>query len=717
MVEDKMRRKRIYSRFMTASPLLSSSAFPGKEECISRANRYLGVKESMLECFPDPYPEEILYSVWARFSDQVRYSSKQDVLRELFGSRMHWAGVEFPCHLGYLVDHLPFGHSYTVDWFIEHHTLLPYYRPFLPPERIKRMRELMINGGINNPINRIVGVVSRETRSPLWLRYCPSCVEHDTELFGECYWHRLHQVLGVEICPVHMTFLENSPVLARGPFAAREFISAERAIQATPSRVAVPSPFYKELMDIAADALYLLTNSCDCCGHDYLRKQYQALLSQRGFIARNGRIRVSEFLVSFADYYPSELLHLLHSEFKQMRYPGMSWPARMLVSRESQHPMHHLLVLHFLECKAETFFQQDLQPQKPFGDGPWPCLNPACEHYQERTIISYQLKRKTERLVGRFACECGFTYTRPGPDRSPEDAFRRERILSFGVVWEMKLREYWSDLTLFLDEISSRLGIHKSMLKRLISKLQLPSPRIPSWKQGSKELTRYSTETISWHREQWLVLIGEFPRESRTFLQKKRWNLYTWLNLYDKEWLMSHSPPRKKQQRAISARVKLQTSGEAIVYEDKEICDIRTADAVYSAARSLKVPSDTPKKVTFKAILKEVPELVAVRSRPEDYPRTKRVLQDVLETNEEFNLRKIEGTLRKYQEERTCPRQWLFIERAHLGPDTLRSQIIRRALDEAMTALSQFLYGDFTLFLTHDEAILNEEVANARGLP
>jgi hypothetical protein len=62
----------------------------------------------------------------------------------------------------------------------------------------------------------------------------------------------------------------------------------------------------------------------------------------------------------------------------------------------------------------------------------------------------------------------------------------------------------------------------------------------------------------------------------------------------------------------------------------------------------------------------------------------------VLETKEAFGLRKIEGTLQKYLEERICPGKWLFTKRAGLGSALLRSQIIQRALDEAMTALSQF---------------------------
>jgi TniQ protein len=201
----------------------------------------------MIEHLPDPHPDEILYSVWARYSDQVRSPSKQDVFRELLGSVARSAVVELPCRLGYFVDHLPFGHHYTVDWFIDHHTLLPFYSPFMPPERLMRVREIMIQGRATAPLHLMIGVVTKKTASPPWLRYCPECVEHDRKLFGECYWHRLHQVVGVEICPLHKTFLENSTVRTRGPHAAREFISAERTIQAVLPRKAVSSPFYNIL--------------------------------------------------------------------------------------------------------------------------------------------------------------------------------------------------------------------------------------------------------------------------------------------------------------------------------------------------------------------------------------------------------------------------------------------------------------------------------------
>ena len=57
----------------------------------------------MLEYFPDPYPDEILYSVWARLSDRVRSQSKQEVLRELFGSKHYRGGVDLPVTLALLL--------------------------------------------------------------------------------------------------------------------------------------------------------------------------------------------------------------------------------------------------------------------------------------------------------------------------------------------------------------------------------------------------------------------------------------------------------------------------------------------------------------------------------------------------------------------------------------------------------------------------------------
>src|SRR5713101_4401270 len=97
----------------------------------------------MIAYFRDPYPDELLYSDWARCGDRVRYPYKTRLLKDLFGSNKIRPNVDLPCYLRYFVDNLPPEHGYTTDYFIDHHTLLPFYGAFFPPERLRRIKEQM----------------------------------------------------------------------------------------------------------------------------------------------------------------------------------------------------------------------------------------------------------------------------------------------------------------------------------------------------------------------------------------------------------------------------------------------------------------------------------------------------------------------------------------------------------------------------------------------
>src|SRR5260221_2079919 len=214
---------------------------------------------AMIASFCDPYPDELLYSVWARYGDRVRYPYKTKVLQELFGSSNIRPNIDLPCYLKYFTDNLPPGHRYTTDYFIDHHTLLPFYGVFLPSERLKSLKEQM-NSSDPFSIYYRAGMTSgsRGIPVPSWLRYCPRCVEEDRVQFGKCYWHRLHQVPGVELCPIHSMMLEQSLLPYRGAENELGLVSAEQAIQLASPRPAASSPFFKFLMPIANEVFYLL---------------------------------------------------------------------------------------------------------------------------------------------------------------------------------------------------------------------------------------------------------------------------------------------------------------------------------------------------------------------------------------------------------------------------------------------------------------------------
>ncbi|HEY9707490.1 MAG TPA: TniQ family protein, partial [Oculatellaceae cyanobacterium] len=95
----------------------------------------------MIPCFPVPLPDELLYSLIARYSDRMQYPDKQSLHQELFADKNATAVVDLPSHLSHLLGVLPPVHGYTVERLIDEHTLLPFYSPFLPTERVNLIRE------------------------------------------------------------------------------------------------------------------------------------------------------------------------------------------------------------------------------------------------------------------------------------------------------------------------------------------------------------------------------------------------------------------------------------------------------------------------------------------------------------------------------------------------------------------------------------------------
>jgi hypothetical protein len=164
----------------------------------------------MIGFFPDPYPDEILYSACARYSRWVKYPNKQSSLIEILGKRGLSAIVDFPSRLNYFVSILPPGNRYSVESLINKNTLLPFYEPFLPSHRAELVRKEMKDNSKDNQLRSRVATTVKQVRMPEYLRFCPICIVEDRKECGETYWHRLHQLPGILVCPVHYCFLENS---------------------------------------------------------------------------------------------------------------------------------------------------------------------------------------------------------------------------------------------------------------------------------------------------------------------------------------------------------------------------------------------------------------------------------------------------------------------------------------------------------------------------
>ncbi len=633
--------------------------------------------------FPDPYLDELLYSVCARYSNQAQYPDKKSVVQELFGISTALAVIDLPAHLGNLIAALPLGHHYTVDRLIDSHTLLPFYSPFHPLERVQRLREDM-RGSNKVSVPGCLGMMANTIPTPASLRFCPLCAGDDARQLGETYWHRINQVPGVEVCPIHAVFLENSNAQVLHRKTRHEFVSAQQAIYTTsPRSLMLSNPSHVALLKIARDAAWLLNQQGLAPGLESFRNRYLPLLADRDLATYSGKVYTSRLLDAFQFYYSEELLRLLHCEIDQQSQHN--WLFRLVRSPKSaQHPLHHLLLIQFLGHTAESFFQLPAEYQ-PFGRGSWPCLNPVCDQFRRRRIKNYRLSYSQEngRPIGTFSCHCcGFVYSRIGPDQSMEDWYRYSQVKSYGGVWESALKDWWTDKGISLREIARRLEVDPHTVKSHATRLELlfPRPTKRPTQRTTEQLTteQENTATINqneleMNRIAWLSIREENPEAGGKLLRSLLPRVYMWLYRNDREWLKMYMPPRR--QTVSPSRI------------DWESRDTQWAIAAKLSAERLKNAPERPVQITVAAIARDIGQLANIQKHLDKLPLTAQVLAEVVETREEFAVRRVEYAAECFRQENVYPKEWQLVRRAGLRPDMEAVQQVKEAIAAALESL------------------------------
>ena len=88
------------------------------------------------------------------------------------------------------------------------------------------------------------------------LRYCPLCAEEDREKHGETYWHREHQIIGIDVCPKHGCFLKETGISLKAGHG-RGFIPAETEVPEDELAVVCNDERRKEFTNYAAKVFHM----------------------------------------------------------------------------------------------------------------------------------------------------------------------------------------------------------------------------------------------------------------------------------------------------------------------------------------------------------------------------------------------------------------------------------------------------------------------------
>ena len=273
------------------------------------------------------------------------------------------------------------------------------------------------------------------------LQYCAICAEEELKNYGEMYWHLPHQLPGVLVCPKHQISLSKSLAPFR-PDNRHHYVAATReTCPALAPIITYDSKTMEHLLGIAQEAERLIQQDFTF-DREALRQTYLVLLQKKGMARGKKHVFQRKLAEQFRAFYDDECLKLLQSEV-EMEGENSWLKAITRKHRKSFHPIRHLLLIRFLGETLESIGSQLHTAYHPFGEGPYPCLNHAASHYKEFVVSDLKITRCTDtgKPVGTFTCNCGFQYSRRGPDQTEADRFQIGRIKAFGPVWQSRLDE------------------------------------------------------------------------------------------------------------------------------------------------------------------------------------------------------------------------------------------------------------------------------------
>lgn len=607
----------------------------------------------MITFFPVPYEDEVLYSVLARYHVRSGNTSYKATMQDLFSSISVTAVMDLPSNIHNLVNNMPLNSRYTEEYLIKNHTLFPFYSAFLPPERAEQVFQSM-KGENGGSIYSRTGIMASSIVLNQYFKFCPVCAKEDKLQYGELYWHRVHQIPGVLVCPKHYVPLYNSQVSVRGYNKCQYRAASEENCVKPGINVIYADDVFEKLIRLAEDVQVLLNSDFEKRNIEWYKEQYLAKMMQMGYATVNGKVHRKKFIREFINYYGEVFLDIVQSSVDTDN--DSNWLMDMLRKKnKTAHPIRHLLLSHFLGISLHDLFYKKME-YKPFGDGPWPCLNAASDHYLKPVVYDLKVSYSTDSKypVGTFSCTCGFVYTRSGPDESEDARYRFGRIKRFGQLWEERLKEL-VDRKLSLRETARLLGVDPNTVKKYAKKLGLTT----YWKKRSEADGVYDNEGNSssmnldkdYYREKWNELRKQYPDMGKTQLRQIDKALFAWLYRNDMEWLNQNSPDRKET-NAVNSRVDWNQRDNEILSQIKGIVD------------KMLNSDGKPERITISLIGSKLGIKGLLEKHLDKLPKTKAYLDSVIETNKDFRLRRIRWAVKELEKEGEELQLWKIMRRA-----------------------------------------------------
>lgn len=475
--------------------------------------KYTPQQQHRVSLFPEILDDETAYSLVTRFHRRSGLPNAKRTLDVLFGNHNIQITSDFPSVIPCLSDNC---HCSSND-FVNEHTVIPFYRPFMPASDYEELMNQVTEENSQGIIRKLSYQANR-IHGADYFYSCPECVNEERERLGTRYWHCTHQIPGVSVCLKHNLYLHST---------ARQ----RRALSLPPMKAKrhtanIKSPQYR-YSKLATQYFWLSACSLD---RSRVIATYTSTLQEKNLACASGRIRMASLKARIHGYWG----HLFkNTPFSEVLKPeGYEYPEQLFYCKKSyHHPIKHLLFIgpvfgswvsflqayqlgkHSLEARDEKqTSKQSIEPQKS--------LARSLVH-QGNSLRS--VAKSTSLSVGTVRAIAEQEHI-PINTR-PKSIYATER------------RAIWRKLFMgkSTQQIANTYGVSNGSIEQILRCHPYLTPlrkRIRFY----KALTHYRNE---------LTGITSNQSITRIDIQRNYQSIYTWLYRHDREWLLSHLPEKQ----------------------------------------------------------------------------------------------------------------------------------------------------------------------------
>ncbi|MYL54027.1 hypothetical protein GLW08_11830 [Pontibacillus yanchengensis] len=584
----------------------------------------------MISGFPNVSKGETVYSIMAKYHKMMGHTEIRATFEKVLNkdkAALSGINVDLPTiisNLHYTTSEFSL-YRQLEDW-VTHHTSFNYYSFFHETKIKEKLLVNYIHEPYKHGITLQIGKAASDIVEPKYLKFCMSCYEKEIEEAGVASWYWIHQIPGVFTCPFHNKSLHISKV-PRNP----------RYLQLLDESVVNDSDVLLDIEELVSkfnplSHLSLKISTEEMNGNwdkPKYKKSYIGLIKKAGYGGYEANVYKEKMYMDITEFYGLKIINILEEKIA-FNFTSLEklWNAKDSV----QHPIYHILFLHFISEKMNYDLEQNsirelIELGHEYFHDPacnmdalqaqFICLNAFCEYFYKNNYIVVHHSKSSGNHTFHVSCTfCGLKY-RNHCIPSDFTNYKWDSLIEVGKNLDEKIISMVLKENLSFWKTAKILGLPENSIRKVIQR-EMNGPL----QQKGSSTKKYNQKR---DREEWEALIINNKLKTKTDLANEHYALFKRLRRYDREWLDSRDYKKAGSMQNI----------EVVDWKqrDKEYLII-LKEAYKELLKEYKPKKISHNTLTIKANIKINKKYQA------KLPQTFDFINEVKETNDQFAIRK-----------------------------------------------------------------------------